>query len=215
MKRYDLHVHTDSSKCGNLRPKDILKIAKKKSLQGIAITDHNIIKGARDVKRFNKDKGFEVIIGEEIETELGEVIGLYLKKEIKPGSFEKVVSEIKNQGGLVIVPHPYDFFRRRGRYKNWEFNKIYGSIDAIEIFNSRMIFNFINRKAKKTAEQYSLAKVGGSDGHFSFEIGRGLTFFEGDLRKAIKEKRIRGEGSNKFAFFGMVCTILRKYLRIL
>ena len=72
--RYDLHMHTYRSKCSNLRPDVILKLAKKKGLDGIAITDHHEIRGALEVKKLNKDKDFEVIVGEEISTNYGDVL---------------------------------------------------------------------------------------------------------------------------------------------
>ena len=86
--KYDLHMHTHYSKCSNLKPEILLKIAKKRGLNGIAITDHNVVEGALKVKKLNKDKDFEVIVGEEISTDAGEVLAYYLNKEIKKGKFK-------------------------------------------------------------------------------------------------------------------------------
>ena len=75
MKRYDLHVHTDYSPCSTNRIAKILRQAKEKGLSGIAVTDHNTIKGAIELKKLNKDENFDIIIGEEIETEIGHLSG--------------------------------------------------------------------------------------------------------------------------------------------
>ena len=85
--KYDLHNHTYYSKCSNLKPEILIKAAKKKGMDGIAVTDHNTMKGALEARKLNKDKDFEVILGEEIGTNFGDVIGLYLKKEIKSKEF--------------------------------------------------------------------------------------------------------------------------------
>ena len=89
-----------------MEPAKALETAKKRGLDGIAVTDHDNIKGALEVKKLNKDKNFEVIIGEEVSTPQGEVIALYIKKKIKPGPIDKVIKEIKKQGGVSIIAHP-------------------------------------------------------------------------------------------------------------
>ena len=81
--KYDLHTHTNYSKCSNLKPEILLKIAKKRGLNGLAVTDHHKIKGALKVSKLNRDKNFEVIIGEEVTTDFGEVLAYYINKEIK------------------------------------------------------------------------------------------------------------------------------------
>ena len=193
MKKYDLHTHTRYSDCSFLSPKTLLK--KAKGLDGIAVTDHNTIKGALEAKALNKNKNFEVIIGEEIKTDKGEVIGLYLKKEIKKGKFDDVIDQIKAQNGLIIIPHPFSCVGiLRGAFK-LKFEDIKDKIDAIETFNARFFFQFENIKAKIKAKELNLAQTGGSDTHFCFEIGRGYTEFEGDLRKAIKDKKTKTKGS--------------------
>jgi len=125
--KYDLHVHSNSSSCSNLKPSEILEIAKKRGLDGIAITDHNKIEGALKVAKLNKDKKFEVIIGEEIRTDKGEVIGLYLKKEILPGSFYGVIEQIKDQGGIAVMAHPFAIGRA-----NVHDEEVFSKVDVIE-----------------------------------------------------------------------------------
>jgi len=210
LKKYDLHIHTYYSRCSNLTPKVILKRAKKLGLNGIAIADHHTIKGALEVKKANKDKHFEVIVGEEIKTEKGEVIAFYLKKEIKPGKFNDVIREIRKQKGIVGIAHPYSTIgidRRKA-----DIDAIIGKIDAIEGFNARSLFAFENMKAQIKAAEKLLPITAGSDAHFSFEIGRAYTEFEGDLRSALKNMATKVHGSNTFAIPGRLCTLVYKHI---
>ena len=206
--RYDLHIHTKYSKCSLLPPKILLKKAKEKCLNGIAVTDHNTIKGALETKKLNKDKNFEVIVGEEIKTDKGDVIGLYLKKEIKPGKFEDVIKEIKKQGGLVVIPHPFTSIGILRRSIKLKFEDIKDKIDAIETFNARFFFKFENLKAKIKAKELNIAETGGSDAHFCFEVGRAYTEFGGSLRKALKNKVAVSKGSILLAFPARVLSII-------
>lgn len=195
MNKYDLHCHTKYSNCSFLPPRILLKQAKKKGLNGVAVCDHNTIKGALETKKLNKDKNFEVIIGQETSTEKGHVLGLYLKKPIKPGKFEEVIKQIKAQKGLVIIPHPFSkvgFLRRAFKL---DFNQLKNKIDAMETFNARFFFPFENKAGKQKAEQLNIAQTGGSDGHFCFEVGRAYTEFQGDLRTALKNKKTKSNGS--------------------
>lgn len=209
MKRYDLHIHTHYSRCSDLKPKKLLKKAKEKGLDGIAVTDHNTIKGALETKRLNKDKNFEVIIGEEIMTDKGEVLGLYLKEEIKPGKFKKVVKDIKKQKGIAVIAHPFAVGIRK-KADNKSFNKV----DAIEGFNARSLFNFENTKAQIKAKELKLPITAGSDSHFSSEVGKAYTKFDGNLKKAIKNKKTNIKGNNSFSLIYRLRSSLKKYLKI-
>ena len=203
--KYDLHVHTYKSSCSNLTPKKILKTAKKKGLNGIGIVDHNTMQGALEVKKANKNKKFEVVVGAEIKTEKGEVIGFYLNKEIKSRKFNEVIKEIKKQKGLVIIPHPftYGIFRRGA-------SKIPKNIDAIEAINGRCFFNSENRKALRFAAKNRIAKTAGSDAHFVSEIGKCYTIFEGSLRKALKQNKTKVYGKLGFSLFWRCLSVLEK-----
>lgn len=116
-------------------------------------------------------------------TEKGEVTGLFLSKEIKPGHFQDVIAEIKAQGGMVIVPHPFDGLRRSAFRITAEYA---GLVDVIEGFNSRCVFQRYNTKALEFAVQHNLPVVGGSDAHYPSEIGLGgIIIHSDDIRKAI------------------------------
>jgi len=105
--KYDLHIHTNYSLCSNLKPEIVLKVAKKKGFDGIAVVDHNEIKGALKVKKLNRDKDFEVVVSSEVKTNKGDVLAYYINKQIKSRDLFEVLDEIKQQGGLAVIAHPY------------------------------------------------------------------------------------------------------------
>ena len=174
--KYDLHTHTKYSlRCGVVEPEDLVKMAISKGLNGIAVTDHDTIKGAVAAKRF-ETPDFEVIVGCEIKTTNGELIGLYLQEEIISRTPMEVIQEIHDQGGIVVVPHPFDRFRS-ARFDN--ISKYLKGIDAIEVFNSRCISEKSNSLARdfvmKCGKSHHLSMVGGSDAHYLNEVGLGYT----------------------------------------
>ena len=173
----DLHIHSKYSFDSFLSANKIIKVAKKKGLNGIAITDHNTIKGALEASKINKDKNFVVIIGSEIATDKGDIIGLFLEKEIETTNFDYAVSEIHRQGGITVLPHPY-----KG-HKLDEINM--ESIDIVEVANSR-ISGILNEKARRLAQKNKIPGIAGSDAHFCAEIGNNTTIINSnDIRKEI------------------------------
>ena len=207
--KYDLHIHTHNSACSILKPRTILKIAKKVGLDGIAVTDHNTIKGGIEVFKENKDKDFEVIPGIEVNTNKGHVLGLYINKEISSKEFLNVLDEIKKQGGIAIIAHPFRLMPHlRSNLKGIKPKKY---LDAVECYNARTSY-FGNKSAMKFAEKFNLAKTAGSDAHFSFEIGRCTTLFDGDLTDAIKKRRTKVQGSNITGLLGSILSGLNKHL---
>ena len=182
--KIDLHVHSKYSHDGVLSPQEIVRIAQKRGLDGIAITDHNTIRGGEEAKKY-ETRDFKVIIGAEIMTEKGEITGLFLSQEIKSRHFQDVINEIKAQGGMVIVPHPFDGLRRSAFQITSEYVT---SVDAVEGFNSRCVFQRYNDKAVEFAARYNLPVVGGSDAHYANEIGLGgIITHSHDIRKAIMQ----------------------------
>jgi predicted metal-dependent phosphoesterase TrpH len=186
--RYDLHIHSKYSSDGVLEPARIVEMAMKAGLKGIAVTDHNTIRGGLEAKHYETED-FKVIVGSEIRTEKGEITGLFLSQEIKPGDAERVISEIKNQGGIVIIPHPFDEMRHSA------FCPAEGDarfIDAIEVYNSRCVIQKYNEKAMEFARKHSLPIVAGSDAHFANEIGKAGVITEAeDVREAIIRNDIK------------------------
>jgi len=165
----DLHIHSKYSYDSLLSPSKILKTAKKCGLHGIAITDHETIKGGVITHNLNSDNDFFVIVGAEINTEIGDIIGLCLNTEIKSRNSIEVIEEIKEQGGYVVLPHPY-----RGHTLN---EYVISHADAIEVFNSRSSMEENNR-AFDLAKKYNKGFSAGSDAHFASEIGMGRIFLD-------------------------------------
>ena len=204
--KYDLHNHTHYSPCSSLKPEILLKLTKRKGMNGIAVTDHNSIKGALKVKKLNKDRNFEVIIGDEVRTNYGDVLAYYLHKEIKSRDLFSVIDEVKAQNGLIAIAHP---FRTSINPKfSYPLEKLKNKIDAIECFNSRMLPGN-NEKAQKLAKKLKIPGIGGSDAHFRFEIGRSYTIFDGNLRKAIKQNKTNYKGTILYGPFGGLLSFLR------
>lgn len=188
--KYDLHIHSKYSYDSLSSPKEIIKIAKKTGLKGIAITDHDTIKGAVEASRITKD--IEIIIGSEIKTNIGDVIGLFLNEEIISRQFEEVIDEIKSQNGFVVLPHPYKTFDNVS-------DSILNQVDAIEIFNGR-ISKQLNDKAQKLAYDKKMVITGGSDAHLIRDVGSVVTVLDMELefltihniKQKLKKAEVRG-----------------------
>ena len=186
--KYDLHIHSKYSSDGVLDPEKIVKIAIKRGLNGVAITDHNTIIGGLKAKNYETED-FKVIVGSEISTERGEIIGLFLKEEIKPGNVQEVISEIKEQNGIIVIPHPFDALRHSAFQPTDEDAKF---IDCIEGFNPRCVFQEYNKKAVEFAMRHHLATTAGSDAHFANEIGNaGIITETEDIRETLMKNDVR------------------------
>jgi predicted metal-dependent phosphoesterase TrpH len=209
--RYDLHVHTKYSlKCGISNPKDIIKVAMKKRLDGVAITDHNTIKGGMETKKY-ENNDIQVIVGCELSTLQGEIIGLFLTEEIMSRDIYEAIDEIHLQGGLVIVPHPFDELRK-DRLKNIE--DYTNNIDAIEGFNSRCIFDRYNKNAIKFADEHKIPIVAGSDAHFANEIGLAGIYSTYNLYEDIIHNNIKIFGQRSPLMNHVKTKTLKSFRRI-
>ena len=165
----DLHMHTDHSKDCATPVEVLLGTAKAQGLGAIAITDHNEISGALDA--LQKADGIKVIVAEEVKTaSQGEVIGLFLTEKIERGmTLEETIAEIKRQGGLVYVPHPFDRMHSVPDYEH--LLAVLDDIDAIEIFNPRIAFKPFNEEAVRFAAKYRIVAGAGSDSHVAQGLG--------------------------------------------
>ena len=192
--KFDLHIHSKYSKDSFTPIERIIKYSNKIGLNGISITDHNTIKGSIEAKRINKSD-LKIIIGSEIELNNGgELIGLFLKEEVKKGSFIEVYEQIKNQGGITILPHPF----RESKKIIDKLNKDeLMKIDIIEGING---FNYPseNKSAIEYANKYSKIICGGSDSHHYSTIGKAYTIFENtyDLKKQLILGKIKYGGGS-------------------
>jgi hypothetical protein len=165
----DLHMHTDhSGDCAT--PVDALLVeAKARGLGAIAITDHNEISGALEARE--KAEGIKIIVAEEVKTgDQGEVIGLFIKDKIPRGmTLQETIAEIKRQGGLVYVPHPFDRLHAVPDYPH--LLDVLKDVDAIEVFNPRVAISSFNEEAVRFAEKYRIVCGAGSDAHVTAGLG--------------------------------------------
>lgn len=172
----DFHVHTRFSRDSLLREESLVRRAIERGLTHICVTNHNNVEGAVAVRDKVVELGLEdrltVILGEEVSTADGEVVGIFLTKTIPRGlSANETADEIHRQGGLVSIPHPFDPFRashiKPGPLRNLA---EMGKIDAIEVFNSRVTLPRHNEEAADFAARYGIPGIACSDSHSSFEI---------------------------------------------
>ncbi len=141
----DLHMHTDHSNDCATPVEVLLATARDAGLGAIAVTDHNEISGAHDARAKAAEYGVKVIVGEEVKTaNQGEVIGLFIEEKIPRGmTMEETIAEIRRQGGIVYVPHPFDRMHSVPDYEHML--AIVGDIDAIEVFNPRIAIPGLQR----------------------------------------------------------------------
>jgi PHP domain/Glycosyltransferase Family 4 len=167
----DLHMHTDHSHDCATPVEVLLATAREQGLGAIAVTDHNEISGALEASAKAAQAGVRVIVGEEVKTaSQGEVIGLFIKERIPRGlSMQETVAEIKRQGGLVYVPHPFDRMHSVPDYEH--LLPILGAVDAIEVFNSRVAISAFNDEAARFAAKYRIPAGAGSDSHVPQGLG--------------------------------------------
>ena len=167
----DLHMHTDHSSDCATPVEHLLATAREQGLGAIAVTDHNEISGALEAAEKAERFGVKVIVGEEVKTAgQGEVIGLFIKERIPRGmTLEETVAEIKRQGGLVYVPHPFDRMHAVPDYEH--LHKILDDIDIIEVYNPRVAIGSFNEEADRFAAKYRIVRAAGSDSHVAAGLG--------------------------------------------
>ncbi|HUO74853.1 MAG TPA: glycosyltransferase [Solirubrobacteraceae bacterium] len=165
----DLHMHTDHSHDCATPVEVLLSEARARGLGAIAVTDHNEIAGAREARA--KANGIKVIVGEEVKTaEQGEVIGLFIEEKIPRGlTLQDTIAEIKRQGGLVYVPHPFDRMHSVPDYEH--LLDVVDEVDAIEVFNPRIAITEFNEEAVRFAAKYRIPAGAGSDAHVPQGLG--------------------------------------------
>ena len=196
MLKLDLHIHSQYSEDGAGTPSEIVKILKKKGLNGMAITDHNTVEGGLSaIKVASID--FVVIPGIEISTKDGHIIALNVKKNIPCGlTVEETIEKIKDMSGTPIVPHLY---RSMSGIKEKKLKNIIKKIPAIEVFNSCSVSQ-TNLKTMKIAKKYNLGGTGGSDSHIPSFAGEAYTtvdtnnFNIDSIIAMMEKKKTWGEG---------------------
>lgn len=216
MLKADLHVHTRYSPDSISSPEKIVQRCLDLGINCLAITDHNSIAGALETKRIAP---FKVIIGEEILTNSGEIIGYFLTGEIPPHlSPEETVKRIKDQGGLVCIPHPCDSLRPQSRLQHRALERIMPQVDLIEVYNSRTMLSKDAARASQLAQKHGLPGTVGSDAHVVQEVGRSYIelpdFNDAEqFRKALAQGRITGNRTSILIHFYNIRNRLFKLLR--
>lgn len=195
----DFHMHTHFSRDSVISPERMVARCQQMGLNCIAVTDHNTMEGALAVQRIAP---FMVVLGEEVGTSEGEIIGLFLKEPVPRGlSPLETVKRIKDQGGLVSIPHPFDRLRRQVISQR-ALEDVLPYVDIIEVFNSRNTFQADNRKAREFAERHHLVGAGVSDAHTVGELGHTcveMPEFDGTpegLMRSLAQGRIVGRPSS-------------------
>ena len=202
----DFHIHNRFSRDSILSEDKFIRVALERGLTHVAVTNHNNVEGAIAVRdraaALGVDERLTVILGEEISTSDGEVVGIFLQRTIPRGlTAERTADEIHAQGGLVSIPHPFDPFRASHiRAEPLEGLAAAGKIDMIEVFNSRVTFTRHNQQAAEFAARHAIPGIACSDSHSAFEVAmsfNALPAFEtaDELRAGLSENEWHGSRS--------------------
>ncbi len=195
--RYDLHLHTFHSPDSLASYEQIIRRVQQRKLSGIAVTDHNTIRGAVELASMAP---FPVIVAEEIRAREGEVIGYFLQEEIPRGlPLADTIALIHEQGGVAALPHPLDRVRRSSAVGETALMQVIEQVDLIEGYNARCIYPADNLRAQQIARRYGKPLTAGSDAHAPWEIGRSYVELEpfggaAEFLESLRGGRLHGTG---------------------
>jgi len=194
----DLHMHTDWSHDCSIPAEELVDHAEAIGLGGIAVTDHNVFGGALAAVEIARSRELIVVPGEEVKTDdQGEVIGLFLEEEIPRGmTFADTIAAIREQGGLVYLPHPFD--RMHSIPDPATVHRHLAEIDVFEVYNARLLRDSFNDEALRFARKYRLLQGAGSDAHVLQGVGTG----------AVRMRRF--DGPEEFLLSLRTAEILRR-----
>ncbi|WP_265111536.1 PHP domain-containing protein [Halosolutus halophilus] len=199
MLSVELHTHSSLSYDGRDPVELILEQAEAVGLDAIAVTDHDEIDASLDAVERAPEYGLVAIPGIEISSKAGHILGLGVEEAVPPGlSYELTIEAIHEQGGLAVIPHPFQESRHGVMARITREQLALG--DAIEIYNSRLLTGRANRQAERFARSYDLPMTAGSDAHISEMVGQAVTRVDADERSAdaildaIREGRTSVEG---------------------
>jgi predicted metal-dependent phosphoesterase TrpH len=211
--RVDLHNHTHYSPDSILSPRSFVREARRRGLDVVAVTDHNTTSGALAVRELSEKP---VIIGEEVKSADGEILGLFLSEDVPKGlPASETIARINAQGGVVGVPHPFDSLR--SALHEDVMLTLVDQIDFIEALNARMVFSAHNDKARDFAASHDLPTTAGSDAHSPWEVGHcyvEMPPFEGptDFLSALHQGQLKGRLSTPFVHLISRYAYLRRAL---
>lgn len=202
----DFHIHNRFSRDSILSEDKFIRVALERGLTHVAVTNHNNVEGAIAVRdraaALGVDEQLTVILGEEVSTSDGEVVGLFLERTIPRGlTAEQTADEIHAQGGLVSIPHPFDPLRA-SHIKRLPLEGLAaaGKIDMIEVFNSRVTFSRHNQQAADFASRHGIPGIACSDSHSAFEVAMSFNALPAfatadELRQGLGENEWHGTRS--------------------
>ncbi|MFC4437548.1 MULTISPECIES: PHP domain-containing protein [Natrialbaceae] len=199
MLSVELHVHSSLSYDGRDSVDLILEQAEAVGLDAIAVTDHDEISASLEAAERAPDYGLVGIPAIEISSKAGHILGLGVEEAIAPGlTYERTLEEIRSQGGLAVIPHPFQESRHgvMARISREEL----AEADAIEVYNSRLFTGRANRQAKRFATSRDLPMTAGSDAHISEMVGQAVTRVDADegsadaILEAVREGKTSVEG---------------------
>lgn len=212
--KVDMHTHSEYSPDSRTSLKRQAAAVRAAGLHVVCATDHNTIEGALRLRELAD--GFRVIVGEEVSTRDGEIIGLFLDEAIPRGlTAEETIARIHDQGGLVSVPHP--FSRNRAFHiRRSALERVWKDIDCIEVFNAREAFSGDNLRAAAFAKEKELPGAVGSDAHRASEIGRAWVEVEDftgreDFIASLREGSVVGKLTGNYIHLLTRVDVLRKW----
>lgn len=196
----DLHTHTCiSSPCSIIKPRELIRCAQRIGLDGICVTEHNLIEGAKEVRKLGEEAGFPVFCGVEVRTKQGDVLVYGAMRDFEEGMDLKVLSQVVHDGGGVLVAaHPFrrGYISIGGDVGGWDdvlsLQDTFKMLDGIEIFSANHK-GLESQVASRISRHLGLTNVGGSDAHCIEDIGAYVTNFndtiksEEDLAEAIRK----------------------------
>lgn len=210
-----MHTHSEYSPDSRTPLAEQAKAIQAAGLDVVCATDHNTIEGALRLREMAE--GFRVIVGEEISSRDGEIIGLFVERPIpRDLSGEETIARIREQGGIVSIPHP--FSRNRAyHFRRDALDRLWPQVDCIEVFNAREAFAADNRRAAAYAKERDIPGAVGSDAHRVSEIGRAwveVDEFAGrdDLVNALRTGQVHGRLTGTAIHLATRYDVLRKWL---
>lgn len=212
--KVDMHMHSEVSPDSRMRPAEQARRIREAGLDVACATDHNSIDGGLRLREIAD--GFRVIVGEEILSRDGEIIGLFLERTIPPRlSAEETIKRIRDQGGVVSIPHPFSR-NRLNHIRASVLERIKGDIDAIEILNAREAFTGDNLRAAKYASDNGIPGAAASDAHRPAEIGAAwleMDDFDGPdgFRAALRSGTVNGQLSGQLVHLWTRMDVMRKW----
>lgn len=218
--RADIHIHTRASD-GLASVEEVMERASKtRDLDVIAITDHNTVESAFEAQKYASEAGVEVVIGSEVSSSVGHILGLWLTDDIPSGlSAQDTIAAIHDQGGIAVISHPFAN-RAFGKFGLESVGEAIRGLefDALEVYNATPYMVYANILAvREYLIRGDIAAVGGSDAHLAEAVGKGITLFPGrtadELRQAILDRTT--EGGSGFASRLIALRYLLRYPSIL